>query len=272
MSWMHAVTRLPLFANLAIVIVVSVVVAWLAVRLVRRAWPRRELEGSNEMVGLTYAVFGLIYGVLLAYTIVVAWEKFDETEKDAAREATILSELWRNAEAFPAETRAAVHLDLLGYAQSVEEDEWPAMAARGTGAPRTQELYERLWTLSYAIEPQTKGQEAFFTQYLERMNELSSARRLRIMYSTNEVHEILWLVLVIGSVLTVSYTLLFTAKRVWMHTAITAAIMLVALLGLLVIISLQYPFTGDVSVKPEAFHDLANSFRLRMVPRAMLLR
>jgi hypothetical protein len=251
---------------------VSVVVAFLAVRVVHRAWPRRELEGTNEVVGLTYAVFGLIYGVLLAYTIVVAWEKFDETEKDAAREATFLSEIWRNAEAFSPETRSLVHLDLLSYAVSVEEDEWPAMAAHGTGAPRTQEIYERLWTRSYGIEPQTRGQEAFLAQYLSRMNDLSSARRLRIMYSTNEVHEILWLVLIIGSVLTVAYTLLFSTKHVWMHTGITAAIMLVALLGLLVILSLQYPFTGDVSVKPEAFHDLANSFRLRMVPRGLLMR
>jgi hypothetical protein len=272
MNWMHAVTRLPLPVSLAFILVLSIVIPWLAVRLVRRLWPHPKLEASNELVGFTYAVFGLIYGVLLAYTIVVAWERFEETEKDAAREATILSELWRDAEAFSFETRTGVHLALVRYAQSVEEDEWPAMAERGAADARTIAAYDRLWELSYQAKPENKTQEAFLQQYLERMNELSSARRLRIIYSRNEVHTILWVVLFMGSVMTVGYTLLFSSKHAWIHTVITAFIMLISLLGLLVILSLQYPFTGDVSVKPEAFHDLVLSFRLRMLPRAMLLR
>jgi hypothetical protein len=48
--------------------------------------------------------------------------------------------------------------------------------------------------------------------------------------------------------------------------------MLMALLGLLVIVSLQYPFTGDVSVRPDAFRSLLDSFRLRMLPLRVLLR
>jgi hypothetical protein len=272
MNWMHAVTRLPLLVSLASILVLSVVIPWLAVRLVRRLWPHPALEASNELVGFTYAVFGLIYGVLLAYTIVVAWERFDETEKNAAREATILSELWRDAEVFSLDTRVGVHLDLMRYAESVADEEWPTMGEKGAADPRTIAAYEKLWSQSYQITPDNKTQEAFLQQFLERMNELSGARRLRIMYSRNEVHAILWIVLVMGSIMTVGYTLLFTSKHAWVHTVITGCIMLMSLLGLLVILSLQYPFTGDVSVKPEAFHDLLFSFRLRMLPHNMLLR
>jgi hypothetical protein len=272
MNWMHAVTRLPLLVSLASILALSFVIPWLAVRAVRRVWPHPALEENNELVGFTYAVFGLIYGVLLAYTIVVAWERFAETEKNAMREATILSELWRNADTFSFETRTSVHLDLLRYAQSVAEEEWPTMAERGAAEPRTVAAYEDLWSLSYTIAPENSSQEAFLQQFLERMNELSSTRRMRIMYSRSEVHAILWVVLLMGSIMTVGYTLLFSSRHAWVHTAITACIMLMSLLGLLVILSLQYPFTGDVSVKPEAFHDLILSFRLRMLPHHMLLR
>jgi hypothetical protein len=272
MNWMHAITRLPLPVSLASILVVSIVIPWLAVRFVRRLWPHPKLEASNELVGFTYAVFGLIYGVLLAYTIVVAWERFAETERDAMREATILSELWRDADAFSFDNRTSVHVDLMHYAQSVEEDEWFTMAEKGAADPRTIGAYEQLWSQSYRIAPENRTQEAFLQQFLERMNELSSARRLRIMYSRNEVHAILWVVLLMGSIMTVGYTLLFTSKHAWVHTVITACIMLMSLLGLLVILSLQYPFTGDVSVKPEAFHDLLLSFRLRMLPHNMLVR
>ena len=272
MNWMHAVTRLPLLVSLASVLVLSIVIPWLAVRLVRRLRPHPVLEASNELVGFTYAVFGLIYGVLLAYTIVVAWQRFDETEKDAAREATILSELWRDAQAFSFDTRSSVHLDLMSYTRSVAEEEWPTMAEKGQPDPRTISAYEQLWSHSYLIAPENKTQEAFLQQFLERMNELSSARRLRIIYSRNEVHAILWVVLLMGSIMTVGYTLLFSSKHALIHTVITSCIMLMSLLGLLVILSLQYPFTGDVSVKPDAFHELLLSFRLRMLPHVMLLK
>jgi hypothetical protein len=271
-SWMHGITRLPVPLVLAAIVALSVIVPWLAVRGVRRLWPHPTLEKSNELVGFTYAIFGLIYGVLLAYTIVVAWERFAETERLVMREATVLSELWRDSQTFPPEVRTSIHLDLASYAESVVENEWPTMAERGTGDARTIAIYERLWSRSYQIEPQNRNQIAFFNQFLLRMNELSGIRRLRILYSRMEVQYILWVVLLLGSIMTVGYTLLLSGKHAWIQTAITGCIMLMVLLGLYVILSLQYPFTGDVSVKPEAFRELLHSFQLRMLPQRMLLR
>jgi hypothetical protein len=271
MGWMHAVTRLPLLVSLASIVVLGLLVSWLAVTVVRRIWPHPALEDSNELVGFTYAVFGLIYGVLLAYTIVVAWERFAETERLVMREATVLSELWRDSQAFPPDIRSSIHKDLMSYAQSVAEQEWPTMAERGKADPRTVQIYERLWTHSYQLEPETRNQEAYLQEFLDRMNELGSSRRLRIMYSRMEVHRILWVVLLLGSVMTVGYTLLFSNKHAWVQVAITSCIMLMVLMGLLVILSLQYPFTGDVSVTPEVFRDLLLSLRMRMLPPRVLL-
>jgi hypothetical protein len=130
------------------------------------------------------------------------------------------------------------------------QDEWPMMAAQGTSHPRTVMIYEKLWVLSYELTPVTKNQELFLQELLTRMNELSSTRRLRILYSELAVHPILWLVLLLGSVM-----------------------MLIVMLGLLVIISLQYPFTGDVSVRPDAFNQLLHDFHLRtVVPRTPIGR
>ena len=39
----------------------------------------------------------------------------------------------------------------------------------------------------------------------------------------------------------------------------------IVLLSLLVALSLQYPFTGDVSIQPEAFRDLLESFHQRLL-------
>jgi hypothetical protein len=102
-------------------------------------------------------------------------------------------------------------------------------------------------------------------EFLARMNELSAARRLRILHSRMEIHGVLWVVLVIGAVPTVSYPLLFSSKHAWVQTAITGSILVIVTLGLLVALALQTPFSGEVSISPEAFRELLESFRHRLL-------
>src|SRR5574340_1844345 len=94
-SLVHAILSWPLSVSVFIILAFSVVLPWLAVRLVRRLWPHPVFKENNELVGFTYSVYGLIYGVLLAFTIVVAWQRYADTEQHVMQEATILSDFWR---------------------------------------------------------------------------------------------------------------------------------------------------------------------------------
>jgi hypothetical protein len=265
----HAVIQWPLSVNLAIILILSIVVPVLSVLLIRHIWPYPTFRENNELIGFTYAVYGVIYGVLLAFTIIIGWEGYTAAEQLVMDETTILSELWRDSEPFPPAIRESIHKDLNAYAQSVVDDEWPAMAESGKASPQTQALYEHLWSLTYDIHPETENQKAYLDEFLVRMNELSGDRRLRILHSTEEVPSILMLVLLIGGVVTVAYTLLFSNKHAWVQVVIMGNIMLLVMLGLLVTLSLQHPFSGGVSIQPEAFEDLLDSFSLRMAVPAL---
>ena len=263
-AWMHTVVQWPLSISVITVVALSAVVPWLAVRLVRRIWPHPAFKENNELVGFTYAVYGLIYGVFLAFIIVVAWQSYAETERLVMHEATILSELWRDSLAFPPAFRDNIHRDLIEYTQSVIDDEWPAMAARGQPHPLTQAVYERLWALTYHIQPETQNQGAYLGEFLARMNELGGARRLRILHSRVEVHTVLWLVLLIGAVPTVAYPLLFSNKHALVQVMIMGSIMLIVTLGLLVTLFLQHPFSGGAGIDPDAFRELLDAFQQRL--------
>jgi len=263
-GWVDAVLQWPLSVSVTALVALSALVSWLATRAVRRIWPQPAFKDNHELVGFTYAVYGLIYGVLLAFTIVVAWQRFAETEQLVMHEATLLSELWRDSVVARPFVRDDVQKNLIAYAQSVIDDEWPVMA-HGRAHPQTERLYSRLWALTYHFEPSTKLQEAYMGEFLARMNELSAARRLRILHSRMEIHGVLWVVLVIGAVPTVSYPLLFSSKHAWVQTAITGSILVIVTLGLLVALALQTPFSGEVSISPEAFRELLESFRHRLL-------
>jgi hypothetical protein len=263
MHWMHTVAEWPLWLMVAGVFVFSVAASWGLVKLARWRAPYPTFKENNELVGFTYAVFGLFYGVLLAFTIIVGWERFAGTERIVMQEVTVLSEIWRDVNVFSPATRTGIHGNLIAYAQSVADDEWPEMAARGREHPKTVKIYEQLWDRTYVLNPETKIQEAYLTEVLSDINQLSVNRHLRLLYSRTEINGILWLVLLFGAAPTIGYTLLFANKHGWVQVLVTMSVMSIVLLSLLVMFSLQYPFTGDVSIQPEAFRDLLESFHRR---------
>lgn len=265
MGWMHFVATVPPRLTVGVILALCIVLPCLAVWTVRRIWPYPALKENNEIVGFTYAVFGVIYGVLLAFTIIVAWEQFSKTERTVVHETTILSEMWRDAQAFDAATSSAIHKQLLAYTESVIRDEWPEMAVQGRENAQTRHIYSGLWKLSYTLQPQTKLQEAYLAEYLDDLNELSADRRERILYSRAEVHGILWLILLVGAGPALIYSLLFANRHGWVQVVITSFIMLIILLSLMVTLYLQYPFTGEVSIHPEVFQDLLASLHQRLL-------
>ena len=258
---MLKVVQLPLSVTLITILALSAVVPWLAVRLVRRIWPHPAFKENNELVGFTYSVFGLIYGVLLAFFIVVGWQRFTDTEQLVLREMTIISQLWRDSVVARPFIREDIQKHLISYAQSVVDDEWPEMAAHGRAHPKTEKIYEGLWEITYRFEPKTKIQEAYMDHFLGRMNELSNARRLRILHSRIKVHLGLWLVLLVGAVPTISYPLLFSNKHAWVQVIIMGCVMLIVLLGLFLTLHLEFPFSGVRGIQPDAFREFLDIFR-----------
>lgn len=263
MSWMHRVAEWPVWLIVFGILIFSVVASWAVTALERRWKPCPVSKENNELVGFTYAVFGLVYGVVLAFTIIVAWQRFADAERIAMQEAAILSELWRGVRAFPPEVAEVFQGNLLAYAHSVIEDEWPLMSAEGTAHPKTQALYEQIWERSFTLNPQTPVQEAYLSELLGDISELSVNRKLRILHSRAEISPILWMVLLVGAVPTIGYTLLFASRHDSVQVLVTSTVNLIVFLSLFVAMSLQYPFTGDVSISPDAFREILYSFELR---------
>ncbi len=48
--------------------------------LVRRYVALDRLTANNEIAGFKYAVLGVLYAVLLAFAIIVVWQKFSDAE------------------------------------------------------------------------------------------------------------------------------------------------------------------------------------------------
>jgi hypothetical protein len=100
--------------------------------LVRRWVPVEVLERHNEVAGFIYGVIGVVYAVLLGFTAIIVWERYDKAQAALETEANDLTDLFRDSETFPTDVRTELGTQLRTYARLVAEKEWPAMAEHTT--------------------------------------------------------------------------------------------------------------------------------------------
>lgn len=220
--------------------------------LVRKIVPQSKLKLHNDVAGFIFSTIGVIYAVLLAFMVIVTWQSFDQANTDVTREANCLGALYRDSVAFSPAFQRELHSALDNYVHAIVKEEWPRMA-RGERSEHVQELSGRLWQLYASYQPKTETEKIFFAETLRKKNEASELRRLRIYVSRSGIHPILWFVLIAGGVITILFPL-FLGTENFLPQVIMVSL-LAALIGLILftIMVLEYPFSGEVCVTPDAF-------------------
>lgn len=234
-----------------IIVFLSILLAIAGMYMVRRRTPFTKLKDNNEVAGFIYSMIGIVYAVLLGFIVVVVWEKYSDTESSVQEEAVHISILLRDAQTLPEAARTQLQERLLGYARSVVNDEWQMMA-KGESSPITTQAYDTIWQAYYEIQPQTERDKIFYQESIKGLNDLSHSRRFRLLSSRSGLPVALWVLLIGGGIIAVGFTYLFGIENSWTQMLMVAS--LAGLIGfiLFLIISLDFPFSGDLRIGPEA--------------------
>ena len=236
----------------------SILISLVGLFVVRRAVDVDRLKTHHEVAGFIIGIIGTIYAVLLAFLVVVQWNKYTDASNLVTTEANLLGDISRMAESLSPDQRQQVLSALRDYAQLVADDEWPALA-KGSVSDRTTDTLNKLWK-SYVMDqkPQTSLDAALYTESLRRLNDLSDTRRLRINASRDVVPAMLWILLIGGGITTVAFTYFFGVSdmraQVLMVAALTGEIAFI----LLLLVVLDNPFKGDIAVSPDPIREQAD--------------
>jgi hypothetical protein len=238
---------------LLIVIIIAVCAAiGVLLHLLQRYVPHPLRERHNDVAGFVYAVLGVLFTVMLAFVVVDEWESLETAKANVTTEANELGALYWNARAMPADVGRGLEATTKQYADTVINQEWPMMTD-GESSPTATNLVYTMRDEINALPTNTPRAEELFAQSLEHVNNLESARRQRLDDSAEQLPGLLWVVLLVGSVLTVGYTFLFGLSNIWAHILIAAPLAVLVVLVLVVIDQLNHPFGGMVPIDPDAF-------------------
>jgi Protein of unknown function (DUF4239) len=125
--------------------------------------------------------------------------------------------------------------------------------AQGRTSPRAEALAAELRSSIQDFEPRTEAEQALQSEGLTQVGELDENRTLRLLKVRDGSPPILWVVLVVGGVITVVFTYLIGMETPWLHMLAVAALTVLATLILYTDSVLEYPFNDAARVGPDAF-------------------
>ena len=240
----------PLLGFLAVALVVGLSVGGLLI--FRKLVSHTRLESANLVSSQVFQLAGVLYAVLVAFLVVVVWEQFGDAEDATQAEASAISELLRDSVAIPQADRAQVQQSLIDYTRDVIDDELPRMR-RGETVEEESGPMTDVWSAYLSVQPQSRNEIAFFDHDIVKLNDLSANRKMRVTAGDAAVPGELWVLLVGGGAVVMAFTFLFGTRDVVVHAC--AVGLTAGLMGFVIylIFALEHPFVGALSVTPEAY-------------------
>ena len=195
-------------------------------------------------------------GILLAFAGVLAWQDSRDASTSVESEAGVTSQLYRDLAVYGPEmdpARQAIRI----YVQSVIVDGWPLLR-EGKRSPVMDQKMLNVFNDIASVTPRDQRQSAIYQEAFSQLNQLVSMRRQRLAASRAEIPPVLWIVAIIGSILTIAYASAFVSSR-YASLMISGTSITIGLLFLF-LLSVEYPFRNRNGVSPEPFIELSAIF------------
>ncbi|WP_270937615.1 bestrophin-like domain [Falsiroseomonas oryzae] len=233
-------------------VLASMILAAAGVVAVRRVVPLPVLRRQNEIAVPVFLQVGVACAVLLAFAVTLVWGQYDLTARHVDEEAAALLVIASLSRGVQEERPGTIGRLVLDYAETVVEEEWPALRRGRSGTQATAALAQ-LWAAVIAFEPRPGREATLHAAMLDALLKASEQRRLRLFHARQPVPAVIWVLLVATAVVTVGLALTFGMDSVTVQAALTAALSGSMAAVLVLVALLDLPFSGGQVIAPDAF-------------------
>ena len=236
------------------IIVAATAIAIAAMLLVRRRAPDGSVFADGDRAAGAFGVLATGFSVLLGLIVFLAFTSYDDSRAGAEAEALAVTQQYETAQFMPVEVQARLSGELICYARSVVEDEWPALEA-GTQTDSINTWSAALFRTLRTTDPKSNSEQAAYDQWLDHTADREEARRDRIHGAVGVIPGPLWFVLILISVVIFVFMLFFAdrGERAKAQAMLIGSVTAVIALMLLLIQFLDDPYRDGLgSLEPVA--------------------
>jgi hypothetical protein len=229
-----------------------VLLAVIGLLVTRKLIPSLQTTGENEIAGVILGVLAAIYGIVLAFVIVSLFEDFKKTQGDVRTEASAISKVYRDSQAFSPKEAKRVRTAVGDYIYTVVHEEWLAMS-HGKESVRAWSDLSNIYAALRTYEPVTTSQQVFYSETVARINDVTGARRERLNDNEESLPLTFEILLVGGAVLLLGFMFIFGMRSARLHATMVMAVAVLLGFNLLLALVLDYPFSGQVVVSNSSY-------------------
>jgi hypothetical protein len=262
MEYSHALRflmDLPWVYGALIIVGAFMAFSVLGLLLTHRLVSSKTLKASHDVAGFTFGIIGLIYGVLLGFTVVEANSHFKEAEQSVIHETAILADLFRDAAVFQESDQRDVRRVLRNYAKALHEREWKSMASQEESEV-AKGYYDQIWYTYKKLTPQSDKERIWYRESLAKLNDLSEERTQRLFSMTNTLGPIMWTLLLGGAIVTILFMCFFSADSRIAQILMTLCLSGTIAFMLFLIMSLEGIYAGDYHVVSTPLKNIIERF------------
>ena len=238
-------------------------VSILALYIVRRCAHYQMRKGHNDVVASIFNKAGTVVGIMLAFVVVILWQEYNTSMDRALKEGTEALELYQDLSLYPNQKQATGAIkSLVHFAELVINDEYPAMANMKM-SPTTEQAMIKLRNDIQYISPQNIKERILYAKILRDIENLSKLRQERLADMESSLPGIVWGALIVGTIVTIMFTILLGAETLWLHSLLTAMLAVILATAFYLIIELDYPFVGELSAKPTSYIKMLQTIEMK---------
>lgn len=191
-----------------------------------------------------------VFSVLVAFVIIGERSSTSTASGHVTAEAAAMTALFHDVQGFPIAVREPIRQAIFAYDQSVLTDDFEAVDRTGDPSPRTTAKLGELYATVQSPEPEV-GNSAFYRQATTNLSDITKARRDRNASATDSIPGPLFFLVVLISVLMIAVATLLNTRERGTHVALLTVLAVLISLNLALIIALEHPFGGAISVSDE---------------------
>ena len=238
----------------ALVVAAATTVAITAMLFVRRRAPAGSYFEDGDRAAGVFGVLATGFAVLLGFVVFLAFESFDTSRSGAETEAQIVREQFETAQLFPVAVRARLSGELVCYARTVVQNEWPKMQA-GTLGDTVNPWTLAMFRITKTVDPRSAVEQAAYAKWLDERTDREDARADRTHGAEGVIPLPLWVVLLLSAVIIFVFMLFFadSAERAVVQATMMGGVAIVITSTLLLLWFLDHPYhSGPGGLRPVA--------------------
>jgi hypothetical protein len=248
-----------LWLFLAIALITSVLIAAGSVWVADRTLTKPVSEGHNGSLSPFLTCVGLVYGALLGFTIVVAWEQFSSAEANVSNEASTVTTMYRQTVGMPVPEQTQMRELLRNYAKAVEGPEWQNAIRAGTGTEGARDALNDMYRV-LGGEQSSAASNPISQKFLDQLTTLASERNQRILDSKPRIPGLLWTGLIFGGVVLLGLGGFMRLGSARGHLVLLSAVAVLLGLLLFIVYWLDHPFGNQLGVTSAPFEQSLSVF------------